>query len=304
MISPKQTILNGRNNISAGFGALVLIVGVFFVSWASILIRMADSAPTTIAFFRMLFSTVMVACAIPFYKSGWFAKKSDFYISALSGLFLGLHFFLWIASLMYTSISSSVVIVTTQPVFVALFGYLLLKERIGISGIVAVVMALGGTYLIARGDLTVNSTYLKGDLLALGGAVTAGSYLFIGRFVRPRVNLIPYIVTVYGISTLTILILGVISGTLHAPASNGDYWLFFLMALGPTVFGHTLYNYALRHLPAFPVGMSILGEPVLATIWAMIIFSEYPIFTTIIGGAIIILSVAMVMMRLRSKRIR
>lgn len=251
----------------------------------------------------MFFSSILVSFAIPFYRGSWFARKSDFWISTLSGLFLGLHFFLWIASLMYTSISSSVVLVTTQPVFVAIFGYIFLKEGIGVTGVVAVVLAVGGTYLIARGDLTIDSAHLKGDILALAGALMAGLYLFIGRIVRPRVNLLPYVVTVYGISSLTILLLGIFSGTLHAPASRGDYLLFFLLALGPTILGHNLYNYALRHLPAFPVGMSILGEPVLATIWGMIIFREYPVFSTIIGGIIIILSVGMVMMKLKSKAV-
>jgi drug/metabolite transporter (DMT)-like permease len=294
--------LTARNDtLSPGVGALVLLFAVFFVSWAAILIRMAESAPTTIAFFRMFFSTVMVALAVPFYKSGWFSKRSDLWISGLSGIFLGLHFFLWIASLELTSISSSVVLVTTQPVFVAVFGYLFLKEGIGVSGIIAVILAIGGSYLIARGDLTIDSAHLKGDILALGGALAAGLYLFIGRFVRRRVNLLPYVLTVYGVSTLTILILGAISGTLHAPTGNNDYLLFFLLALGPTILGHNTYNYALKHLPAFPVGMSILGEPVLATIWGMIIFREYPIFTTILGGVIIILSVALVMLRLRKR---
>ncbi|MEE9553156.1 MAG: DMT family transporter [candidate division Zixibacteria bacterium] len=291
--------MKNNTRIRAGFGPAVLVIGVFFVSWASILIRMSESAPTTIAFFRMFFATIMVACAIPFYKAGWYSRKSDFWISTLSGFFLGMHFILWIASLMYTSISSSVVIVTTQPVFVAVLGYIFLKERVGKSGIIAVILALGGTYLIARGDLIIDSAHLKGDLLALGGAVSAGLYLFIGRFVRPRVNLIPYVVTVYGVSAVTILLLGLVSGTMYVPTGANEYWLFFLLALGPTILGHNLYNYALRHLPAFPVGMSTLGEPVLATIWAMIIFKEFPIDTTIIGGAIIIFSVALVMMRLR-----
>jgi len=243
----------------------------------------------------------MVALAIPFYKGVWFARKSDFWISTLSGFFLGLHFFLWIASLVYTSISSSVVLVTTQPVFVAVFGYIFLKEGIGKVGILAIILAIGGTYMIARGDLTIDSTHLKGDILALGGALAAGLYLFIGRSVRPRVHLLPYVFTVYGVSSVTILVLGGMSGTLRAPATGNDYLLFFLMALGPTILGHNLYNYALRHLPAFPVGMSILGEPVLATIWGMIIFKEFPITTTMFGGIIIILSVAMVMMRLKTR---
>jgi len=293
---------NKASSISVGFGALILSIAVFFVSWAAILIKMSASAPTTIAFYRMLFSTVIVALAAPFYRGGWYPKKSDLWISVLSGVFLGFHFFLWIASLTYTSISSSVVLVTTQPVFVAILGYLFLKERIGYRGVIAIILAIFGTYLIARGDLVIDSTHLKGDILALGGAVMAGSYLFIGRFVRPRVSLLPYILTVYGVSMMTILVLGVASGSLRAPAAESDYLLFFLLALGPTIFGHSLYNYSLRHLPAFPVGISILGEPVLATIWGIMIFGEFPVATTVFGGVIIILAVAMVLIRMRSGR--
>lgn len=244
----------------------------------------------------------MISFALPFYRKKWYHRSSDFWISALSGIFLGFHFYFWIASLKFTSISSSVVLVTTQPVFVAVLGYLFLKEGIGKIGLAAVIFAMIGSYLIARGDLAIDTVHLKGDLLAVGGALAAGLYLFIGRFVRPRVDLIPYVFTVYGIASVTILLLGVAGGTWHAPAAGSDYLIFFLLALGPTILGHNLYNYALRHLPAFPVGMSILGEPVLATIWGMIIFKEYPILSTIIGGAIIILSVVMVMSRLKTQK--
>ena len=278
----------------------MLIAAVFFVSWAAILIRISESAPTTIAFFRMFFSTIMIGFALPFYRKKWFHRSSDFWVSVLSGIFLGFHFYLWIASLKFTSISSSVMLVTTQPVFVAALGYIFLKEGIGKIGLVAIIFAMIGSYLIARGDLAIDSIHLKGDVLAVGGALAAGLYLFMGRFVRPRVDLIPYVFTVYGIASVTILVLGIVSSSLHAPAAGSDYLIFFLLAVGPTILGHNVYNYALRHMPAFPVGMSILGEPVLATIWAMIIFKEYPIISTIMGGAIIILSVIMVMTRLKT----
>lgn len=285
--------------LSAGLGAIILLVGVFFVSWAAILIRLSVSQPTTIAFFRMFFSTIMVALAIPFYKGKWFTQKTDLAVSILSGVFLGLHFFTWIAGLKVTSISSSLVLVTTQPIFVAIFGYIFLREKIGVFGTVGVVLAIAGGYLVARGDLKIDAAHLRGDVLSILGALAAGSYLFLGRFVRPRVDLIPYVVTVYGVSSLVILVAGVISRSIAAPARQIDYLLFFLLALGPTILGHNLYNYALRHLPAFPVGMSILGEPVLATIWGMIIFHENPISTTLAGGAIIILAIVLVMIRLK-----
>jgi drug/metabolite transporter (DMT)-like permease len=280
-------------------GAIVLLVGVFFVSWAAILIKLCHSAPTTIAFFRMLFSAAIMACAIPFYRGRWFISRRDMIISILSGTLLGLHFYTWVAGLKITSISSSVVLVTTQPIFVAIFGFFFLKEKIGITGLVAVVLGLFGSYLVARGDLSLDPAHLKGDLLSLAGALFAGSYLFLGRFVRPRVDLIPYVVTVYSVSAAVILVLGIITGSMTAPSRATDYIFFFLLALGPTILGHNLYNYALRHLPAFPVGVSILGEPLLATIWGILIFGEKPLPSTLHGGLIIILAIVLVMTRMK-----
>lgn len=287
------------DSISTNRGVLVLLVGVFFVSWAAILIKLSTSDPTTIAFYRMFFSTIMVSFAIPFHKGKWFRNRRDFLISLLSGVLLGFHFYTWVAGLKATSISSSVVLVTTQPIFVAILGYLILREKVGIYGIIAILLGLLGSFLVARGDLNIDPAHLKGDILSLLGAMFAGSYLFLGRFVRPRVDLIPYIVVVYGVSAMVLLILGLSFGSFSAPARNLDYLIFFLIALGPTILGHNLYNYALRHLPAFPVGISILGEPLLATIWGVIIFHEKPLLTTLLGGLIIILAIVIVMARMK-----
>ena len=282
-------------------GITMLVIAVFFVSWAAILIRLCESDPTTIAFFRMFFATIMVLAAIPFYRRTWFTERRDLLFCVISGIFLGLHFLFWISSLQLTSISSSVVLVTTQPVFVAVLGLLFLKEKIGIFGAVGIVLAIVGSYLVARGDLKLDTAHLKGDLLSLLGALAAGLYLFFGRFVRRRVDLLPYVTTVYGISALTIMLVGLATGSLKPPTSQADYVFFFLLALGPTILGHNLYNYSLKHLPVFPVGMSILGEPVLATVWGFIIFDEKPIATTLFGGIIIITAIALVMIRLKSK---
>jgi drug/metabolite transporter (DMT)-like permease len=292
--------INSSSSFSAARGVAVLLIGVFFVSWASILIKLSKAEPTTIAFFRMFFSTIMVMLAIPFYKGTWFIDKRDFLITILSGILLGLHFYTWVAGLKVTSISSSVVLVTTQPIFVAILGYLILKEKVGFFGVIAVILGLLGSYLVARGDLKIDPAHLKGDILSLMGAFFAGCYLFLGRFVRPRVDLIPYVVTVYGISSLVLLVIGLSTHSIPLPTNGSDYFIFFLLALGPTILGHNLYNYALRHLPAFPVGISILGEPVLATIWGIIIFGETPLFTTLLGGFIIIMAIVLVMTRMRA----
>jgi drug/metabolite transporter (DMT)-like permease len=289
----------GTAKFTPAKGTAVLLIGVFFVSWASILIKLSTAEPTTIAFFRMFFSTLMMLLAVPFFKGRWFLSKRDFLISVLSGILLGFHFYTWVAGLKVTSISSSVVLVTTQPIFVAILGYFILREKIGIFGVIAVILGLLGSYLVARGDLHLDPAHLRGDILSLLGALFAGSYLFLGRFVRPRVDLIPYVVTVYGVSSLVLLGLGLTTHSIALPARHIDYLLFFLMAIGPTIFGHNLYNYALRHLPAFPVGISILGEPVLATIWGILIFGETPLFTTLVGGIVIIIAIILVMARMK-----
>jgi drug/metabolite transporter (DMT)-like permease len=280
-------------------GALILLIGVFFVSWAAILIRMAESGATAIAFFRMFFSALMMILIMPFHRGKWFPARSDLAFSVLAGIFLGFHFYTWVAGLKITSIASSVVLVTTQPIFVAVLGYIFLREGIGVKGIIAVLSGLLGSYLVARGDLTIDPAHLKGDILSLMGALFAGSYLFMGRLVRPRVDLIPYVTTAYGTSAIVILLTGLVFGTFDMPIRGADYVLFLLLALGPTILGHNFYNYALRHLPAFPVGISILGEPVLATIWGILIFGEKPIASTLFGGLIIICAILLVMFRLR-----
>ena len=277
---------------------LLLIPAVFAVSWAAIIIRACSAPPVVIAFYRMFFSAALLA---PFgfiiYRKNFreFSKRS-FLITVIAGFFLGWHFFFWITSLNYTSIASSVVLVTTQPIFVAVLARIFLHEKIGVRGIVSITLALIGTALIAGFDFNIGKDYFWGDILALAGAIMAGLYLFIGRVVRPKLSVYPYILTVYGIASITLGIVMIITGDFKIEFQSVNYGYFLLLALGPTLIGHTLYNYSLRHIKAHKVGITIVGEPVLASIWAIFIFSEYPSISTIIGGIIIIIALVLVFM--------
>lgn len=275
---------------------LVLIPAVFAVSWAAILIRACDAPSTVIAFYRKFFATVMLLpFALTVYRRHFreFSPRV-FLTTVLAGIFLGWHFFFWVASLDYTSISSSVVLVTTQPVFVAVLALIFLKEKIGWKGISAIILAIIGSTIIAGFDLNLKKEYLWGDMLALAGAVMAGGYLFIGRVVRPTVSVFPYIFTVYGIATLTLGSILLITGGLFQTYQSQAYLFFFLLAAGPTLVGHSLYNYSLKHVKAHKVGLSIVGEPVLASIWAIFIFSEIPTVSTLVGAMIIISALVLV----------
>ena len=229
-------------------------------------------------------------------------NKKELFLCFLSGTFLGLHFITWISSLAYTSVASSVVIVATQPVFVALFTPLILKEKIDVWVFVAILIALVGTFVIAGGDIKISQTNLKGDLLSLVGAVFAALYLTLGRGIRKKLNLFPYVFLVYSIATLVIFIFCLSAGLNFSPLSWKNFILFLLLALIPTLVGHTLYNYILKYVKAHLVGMTILGEPLGATLWAYLILKEIPVSTFYIGGILIFIGIWIAVWRERVLR--
>jgi len=269
---------------------LALAIAVVAVSWAAILVRLCDAPSLAIAFYRLLFSTALVA--IP----GWrFASRDvsgrTYALAVVAGVLLGLHFALWISSLAYTSVASSVVLVSTQPAFTAVLAPFFLGERPGRRGWLAVVLALVGTAILSRGDWDLGSGALFGDLLALGGAVTASVYLMIGRRVRERIGFWHYLLVVYGTAALSLGIMAVGSGTRLSGFPELTWVWFLLLAAGPNLAGHGLLNWSVRRLRALVVNLAILGEPILATIYAAILFNEIPGPAFYAGGATILLGI-------------
>src|SRR3989304_10577307 len=174
---------------------LFLILAVFSVSWAAILIKLCTAPPLVIAFYRMFMASVIL---FPLVFLKHFPALKQLLsevpkLSILSGIFLGLHFAFWVTSLFYTSVSSSVVIVATQPVFVALFSLIFLKEKATLLVWLGILLALFGVSIIGGGDFA----NLKGDLLALLGAIMAAGYLTLGSNIREKFHLAPYIFLVY-----------------------------------------------------------------------------------------------------------
>ncbi|OGC77476.1 MAG: hypothetical protein A2145_03660, partial [candidate division Zixibacteria bacterium RBG_16_40_9] len=210
-------------------------------------------------------------------------------LALLSGLFLGLHFALWVSSLFYTSVASSVVIVATQPVFVALFSLIFLKEKASWLVWSGIFLALMGVAIIGGADFA----NLKGDLLALLGAIMAAAYLTVGRNIRKKFHLAPYIFVVYFVSSLVLAFFILIFGDSFSPLNLGNMGWFLLLAIVPTLIGHSLYNWLLKYIKAYLVGISILGEPIGASIWAFLIFKEIPPSSLFVGAALIIMGVGL-----------
>jgi drug/metabolite transporter (DMT)-like permease len=263
---------------------LLLPIGIIAISTASIFIKLCDAPALIIAAYRLMLASLMLSPFAAYKKPwrGWERKEMGWF--SLSGLFLGLHFALWIASLKYTSVASSVVLVTTHPIFVGIGSWLLLKERMGLDLVLGILLSVLGSGLVGYGDMGLSEEALMGDGLALLGAVAASGYLLVGRKMRKDQELFSYIFPVYSTAGLVLILLCLIFQKPFWGYSPTAYLYLFLLALVPQLIGHTTFNWALKYLPASAVAVAILGEPIVSTIFAYFILGEGLTVWKILGG--------------------
>ncbi len=254
-----------------------LAVAVLAISWGSILVRLCDAPPLTIAFLRVAIASLLLAPPALYMRArrprpdrAWGGA------AAAAGLLLALHFATWVASLSFTSIASSTLLVSTQPVFSLLLSRRLLGEKAGGRTLIAMLIALSGVALIVWGDIRAGEDRLIGDLLALAGAVTAAGYLVVGRRVRERVSLPVYLGVVNLWAAIGAGGLALLFSQPLVPVVRVDLAWCFLMALVPHLLGHGTLNWAVRRMRAYLVNLAVLGEPVLATLYAFLVFGETP----------------------------
>lgn len=226
--------------------------------------------------------------------------KRDLLFSVFAGIFLAIHFILWFESLNYTSVASSTVLVTLQPIFALIGTSLIFKEIINLKMTIAVLIALAGSIIISWGDFQLSGGALFGDILALLACALITAYLLVGQDVRKRVSLITYTFLVYGVSTLALLIyvLATRQPLLDYPASD---WIgFLILALLPNLLGHTLFNWAVKWVSTNVVSIAALFEPVIAAVAAYFILNESISLSQAIGGIIVIMGILLFIIDLKS----
>jgi len=270
------------------------MIGILAVSSAAIIIffARAEGVPAVaIAALRLTFASLALAPFVWTRARGEWRKLSrrDFALAMLGGIFLALHFAFWISSLDYTSVMSSVVFVSTNPIFVGLASVVLLRESLRRGTILGIVIAVIGGALIAVSDLEQTGTEsLQGNLLALAGAVTVSGYLLIGRRLRKQLSLLAYIGLVYSTAAIVLLAMAIAMGAnLLAYSITGYVWV-ALLAAGPQLVGHTSYNWALKYVSATFVTVTLLAEPIGATVLAIPILAQVPSPIKVVGGALIL----------------
>ncbi len=298
---------------------LALGFGILAVSTAAIFIRFAQAeAPSLVIAFYRLGLAALILAPIAWLRYRHELRSLDrksLALAGLSGLFLALHFASWITSLELTTVASSVVLVTTTPLWVALLSPIFLKETLPRPVLFGLALALSGGIVIGLSDACtwqaglvcpswremVQGQAFLGDLLALFGAWMSASYIIIGRSVRQKLSLGGYIFIVYGIAALVLLVLVLGSQQPLSGYSPATYGWFLMLALVPQLFGHTIFNWALRYISAAYVAVTLLGEPVGSTILAYFLLRESPTWIKIFG-AILILSGIIVASRGESRR--
>jgi drug/metabolite transporter (DMT)-like permease len=289
---------------------VAIIIGIVAVSTASIFIRFAQKEVTSlvIAAWRLtIASFILVPVAVSTRRRDFTSlSRGELLLALLSGIFLALHFATWISSLQYTTVASSVVLVSTVPLWVALLSPFTIKESIHKAVIIGLIFTLIGVVVVGISDSCSTSSgqlicprlidfmhgqAFLGDILALCGAVAGAGYLLIGRKLRSKMSLISYISLVYGMAAIVLVIIMFSARENPFGYSPQIYLWLILLAVIPQLIGHSTFNWALGYLSAAYVSITLLGEPIGSTILAYIFLNEKPTTVKLIGGGLILVGI-------------
>jgi drug/metabolite transporter (DMT)-like permease len=281
--------------------SIVLLIGIIAVSAASILIRNAQTAAPSlvIASYRMtIASLVVVPFALWRHQNDLRKLRTmEWLLVAASGVFLALHFAAWVTSLEYTSVTSSVVLDATSPLWVVIGSWLLLRERLSRPVVYGLIVAIAGSFVIGYGDMmqTARSASLLGNSLALVGALMVTGYWLIGRRVRGSLSLAPYVAIVYSMAAVVLLMMVGVARQPLTGYGTITYVFLVLLALVPQLVGHSSFNWALARLPAVFVAVATLGEPIGATVLAYFFLGETPTTIRMFGALLVLAGIAVTM---------
>jgi len=281
---------------------IALFISIFSVSFASIfIVTIQENVPSlSIAFYRLFFTTLlimpMVFLRIKIRKELFSLSRSTLYIMIIIGIILAAHFALWVTSLKLTSVASSVILVTAHPLLVGPVSHFLFKEKLSFVNIFGIILSVSGVFILVYGNYGFNSGVLdtlEGNILAILGGIAAGLYILGGRKIRKNVSVSSYAFVVYGVGTIVLFFICLFFKTPLYNFNLNDYLIILLMAVVAGLFGHTLYNWALKNVRASLASVALLGEPIGSTLLAFIIpwINQIPSQYTILGGVIILLGI-------------
>ncbi|MEH7450825.1 DMT family transporter [Bacillus toyonensis] len=286
---------------SSIFSYFILFFGVFALSTSAIFVKLADAPAAIIAFYRLLFATVILLPLLLFNKRNRnelkTLSKKQWGFGFLSGLFLATHYLLWFESLRYTSVASSTVIVTLQPLFSMVGGYFLFKERFTKGAVIGCFIAISGSIVIGWQDFQISGDALYGDILAFMAAGIITAYFFISQHIRKDLSLIPYSVISYGSSACFLGIFAYMQQQSFIHYATQTWLSFIGLAFIATILGQTIFNWLLKWMSATVISMSILGETIGTCVLAYFILSETITLQQALGISIIFIGLTLFLLQ-------
>ncbi|WP_338044851.1 DMT family transporter [Paenibacillus lignilyticus] len=266
-----------------------LIVGMLAISFAPIFVRYSNAPVSVQGMYRMLFTFILMlpfgVKQLPGIKA---ISRKDWLLLLAAGFFLALHFLLWMASLTYTSIASSTILLALEPVFVMVGAFLLFKDKPRKFAVIGMIVALIGAISIGSGDITLSQRAFFGDSLSFFGALAVAVNMLIAKQILKRVSSFLYSFIVFGVTTVCFAIYNVATSTPMSGYADREWIVFLLLAIVPTVFGHMIFNWLLKYVKPTTISMSVLAEPVGASLLGMLLFREMVTGFQLIGGAFVI----------------
>ncbi len=271
---------------------LTLFFGVFCLSSSAIFVKLADAPSSITAFYRLLFTALMLLPALLFSRDNREAMKAITKKQAMqilaAGFLLAVHYVLWFESLRFTSVASSTVLVTLQPLFSIVWGYFFFNERYSRTALMGCAIAIGGAMIIGWGDFRVSGLALLGDILAFAAAGVISGYFLIGQKVRSELPVVPYSIAGFLSSAFFLALYSAVNGYSFTGYSQSTWMAFLGIAFLATICGQFLFNVLLKWLPATFITMSILGESVGTCILAWFILHEVLSLRQLVGIVVIL----------------
>ncbi|MFD1885481.1 DMT family transporter [Paenibacillus wenxiniae] len=271
---------------------VLYVIGIIAISFSSIFIRWSDANVSVIAMYRLYFTDLLLLpLALRHYRALLNIPLRVWLMLALSGLMLALHFLFWMGSLRLTTVASSTVILTLEPIMVVIGSYFLFKTRTNRYMIIGMALAVIGSVAIGWGDFTVSGTAFQGDMLSFFGTIAVAIHMLISKQVRAYMDALVYNFWVFFMAATVLALYNIAQGIPFTGYEARDWGVFWLLALVPTLFGHYLFNWLLKYMNAGAVSMAVLGEPVFSSLLAFWLLGEALTGIQLGAGTLILIGV-------------
>ncbi|MFJ8063581.1 DMT family transporter [Psychrobacillus sp. NPDC096426] len=272
---------------------LPLIISIVAISFAAIFVKWSTAPATILSMYRMILASLLLVPVV-WFKREEFQKiaKKEWFLLFFAGLFLALHFALWFGSLKLTTVASSTIILALQPIVALIGGVFLYKERTTTAALTTMGIAVIGAVMVGWGDFGLSRNAIIGDILSFLSVIAVVGYLLIGQNAVKKVSHWIYSFCVFGFAAIALIVYNFITNVEMGGYDAKEWGIFVLLAIVPTI-SHVINNWLLNYVNATTISMSILGEPVGATILAAIFLGERLVGWQIVGGLLVLLGVFM-----------